>query len=105
SPFIDMLRLLFFPEIIRPEEENYAMYFHYIVPAWFAGVVIAGSTVAWLFKRVRTRHAVSLRRIIIPALLSIAFFTAWSQEGTYFVYRLYETFPLLKQWRYLGRIL
>lgn len=124
TAFVDMLRLLFYPDLLRPEENNHALYYHYTVPAIF----IASVAVLFILRRIARHGEVTASpvppdsesdvhpggsfiktiprwRIFLPALLAVGLFTAWSQEGTQLIYDLYDRFPLLAQWRFLGRML
>ena len=99
-PFENLLQLYFSSNLL-PGLGDGAMYFHYILPLNFAIFLIAariGMTV--LRVRVNSRWCV-----VIPALIMLVFFTAWGQGGTPFMHWLYDTVPLLHEWRFVGRML
>lgn len=97
--FLDVFKL-HFVQMDTAEFTFYAVHYHYILPA-AAAVTLAA---LWLIRRVRSGRPVK-RSIGGPAMILILLFTVWAQEGTPVFVWLYETIPLLSQWRLPGRML
>ena len=91
---------LYFTSSPLPPFDNLAMFYHYILPLGFAVSLVAGRLLISMLGIYRE----SRWRILIPAVLLIVFFTVWGQGGTPFMQWLYNTFPLLKEWRFVGRM-
>jgi hypothetical protein len=77
---------------------NRVIFYHYMLPGTFAALLVAARLAIWRTARLHWR-------IVVPALLLLSFFTAWSQGGTSWLRSLYEAVPLLRQWRFEARML
>jgi hypothetical protein len=110
-PFYELLITLDFGDLFRayfdsselPELYLYAMYYHYVVPPLFALLMILMRL--WVTGSPSIPNRVPRWRIAAPAALLIVFFTAWAQERTPLFLWLYQTFPVLTEWRFLGRMM
>ena len=90
---LSLLRWFFFP---ISDYDDFALYYHFFIPPGFALLVV---TVRLLYWRDPLRW-----RLVLPALLLIAFYTIWATNST-FTHWLYREFPLLYQWRFPVRML
>jgi hypothetical protein len=97
----NLLSPLYFQTTLPAPINNPIIYYHYILPALFAGLLLALRLLVF-----RSLQLPGGRwRIIIPGLLLIVFFTTWAQEATPFFSWLYLAFPALGEWRFLGRMM
>ena len=78
--------------------DHRGIFYHYLLTPAFALFMAGAWVLAW-------RHSARRWRILIPALLLIVFFTVWAEGGTPFLRWLYDSFKLLRQWRYTPRML
>ncbi len=100
--FETMFRLYF--ETARPEFLRLnALHYHFVVPGAFALVM------AWLWLYfLLTRQIVPTAqraRILTVGVLAVVVFTVWAQEATPALIWVYNTFPFMREWRLLGRML
>jgi hypothetical protein len=78
-----------------------AVYHHYILPSALVVVVI----LLCLVRVERLLGHPQRLRYVLPTLILIPFFLFWAQGDTPFVRWLYEVLPLLRQWRFVPRVL
>lgn len=99
--FFDMLATYFAPITPRPQQSDWWQNFHYVAPLLFVLPVV----VLWLILFLRTKPLAAGRwRLIMPGLLIIVIFTAWSEGQVPLVIWLQTNIPLLADWRNTGRI-
>jgi hypothetical protein len=78
--------------------DHRGIFYHYLLPPTFALLIVSA--------RLIVGRGIPVRwRLLIPALGLIVFFTVWAQGGTPVLRWLYDTFRLLRQWRYTPRML
>jgi hypothetical protein len=110
-PFYELLITLDFGDLFRAyfdsaplaELHLYAQYYHYIAPPLLVGIVVLLRL--WTAGDPALARLIPRWRIVLPAALLIALFTAWAQEKTLFMQWLYTSFPVLTEWRFLGRMM
>lgn len=90
----------FVTPVVVPPFDTPAIHYHYLIPLTFAAALVIGRILLPALG-----FALESRgQIIIPALILIALFAGWAQAGD-FARWLYQMIPLLREWRFVGRML
>ncbi len=97
DPFTRMFSLYFMTGAY-PDMGVRSIFYHFLMPASFAALVVAARLLLWRDLRLRWR-------IVIPALLLLGLYTFWAEGGTTILRWFYAHFTLLRQWRYAPRML
>lgn len=83
------------------EFANDLIHFHYVLPLLFAILIGLGRGLLALR---RWPHRPE-RQIIAPGIVAFFLFTLWGQGQTTILHTLQDLFPLLREWRFVTRIL
>lgn len=91
----------YFSPTLTPEYPIAALHFYYtVVPAFLITLLVGRALIIPVGGKTPGTW-----RVVIPAALLLFLFTSWGQEGGVFWASLYDTLPLLKQWRLVTRML
>ncbi|MBL8146272.1 MAG: hypothetical protein JNL34_07800 [Anaerolineae bacterium] len=91
----------YFSPILSPENPIAALHFYYTIAPAFMLVLLLGRA---LIIPVEGKTPQTWR-VVVPAVALWLLFTTWGQEGGAFWVWLYDTVPLLRQWRLATRML
>lgn len=92
--------LTFVTPTVVPPFLTPAIHYHYVIPFGLLALLVFGRLA---FPALGAPLA-GRWRIVAPALIMIALCVAWAQ-GDAFTRWLYATFPLVREWRFVGRML
>ncbi|MCS7072082.1 MAG: hypothetical protein NZM00_11290, partial [Anaerolinea sp.] len=94
---------LYFSPSMPPDFQISSLFFFYTLSPLFAIFVLAERALTGRGGG-ETSHR-DTWRIVIPAAIAWLIFTTWGQEGGPFWAWMYETIPLLREWRFVTRML
>ncbi len=92
---------LYFSPTMPPDSQISSLYFFYTLSPVFLILLLVGRT---LIIPVGGKTP-GTGRLIVPAAIAWLIFTTWAQEGGPFWVWVYETIPLLREWRFVTRML
>ena len=99
---LELVGFYFYADL-QPEPYLNPIYYHFILPLYF--LVAVGVVWLGLSTLPRPKRTVPRWGIVIPFMIAIVLYTLWAKEDAGYVRWLHETIPLLREWRYLGRMM